>query len=150
MLKNNLTLLAIIGGIALIYVTFAGSQHAKVLSDTMTVAQVVQEFNDTKRIIASTGNVPVETIPEISEEDLLASMGHLYAASDATSGQKQTLEAAICTQRLPVCTHIRVADTGELDSQEKAQLELRFVHSETSHWFSSDEILPGFGVPLEL
>ena len=150
MLKDNLTSLAIIGGIALIYLTFAGSQHAKVLSDTMTVAQVVQEFNDTKRIIASTGNVPVETIPEISEEDLLASMGHLYGASDATSGQKQTLEAAICTQRLPVCTHIRVSETGELDAQEHARLELRFVHSKTSHWFSRNGILPGFAVPLEL
>ena len=114
------------------------------------MAQFVEEFNDTKRIIASTGNVPVETIPEISEEDLLASMGQLYAASDVTAEQKQTLEAAISTKRLPVCTHVRVSETGGLDSQEKAHLELRFVHSETSHWLLGDGMLPGFGVPLKL
>ena len=150
MLKDNLATLTIIGGIALIYLTFAGSQHAKRCSNTMPVAQFVEEFNDTRRIIASAGNVPVETIPQISEEDLLASLGQLYAASDATAGQKQTLETAISTKRLPVCTHVRVSGTGELDAQEHARLELRFVHSETSHWFSRDGILPGFAVPLEL
>jgi len=150
MFKDNLSTLTIIGGIALIYLTFAGSQHAKRWSNTMTVAQFVQEFNDTKRIIASTENVPVETLPEISEEDLLASMRHLYAASEATAGQKQALEAAICTQRLPVCTHIRVSETGVSNSQEQVHLELRFVRSDKSHWLLGDETFSGFGVPLEL
>jgi len=148
MFKESLISFVIIGGFALILMTFTSGQHVKGFTNTTTVAAVVEDFNCTKHLKARAWDVSVETMPEISEEEVLASLGRQYAAADVSSDQRQTLEEAICTQRLPVCTHIRVAESDVLDSE--VQLELRFGHSETSHWYLGVGKLSSFSVPVEL
>jgi len=147
MFKDSSPLLTLIGGVAVIYLIFAGSRHAEWWSNTTTIAQVVEDFNSTKNIKARALDVSAEAMPAISEEEVLAFLGRQYDLSGSSSEQRRILETALRTRRLPVCTYIKVSKTDLLDSPSGVQLELCLNQSKTG---SLNTIDGNFTIPCEL
>ena len=108
---------------------------------------MVEEFNSTKQVKASIWDAPIQTIPEISAEEVLASLSRRYEASDATSSQRQAIETILRTQRIPEYSVIRVSEIDALDPASEVQLEILIVQSELDSQNSCDK---NWSVPLEL
>ena len=108
---------------------------------------MVEEFNSTKQVKASIWDAPIQTIPEISAEEVLASLSRRYEASDATSSQRQAIETILRTQRIPEYSVIRVSEIDALDPASEVQLEILIVQSELDGQNSCDK---NWSVPLEL
>lgn len=147
MFKDNLVTLILLGGSALTFLTFTGNEHINWRSTTVPLAQVVEEFNSTKHITARGWKVPAQILPEITQEEVLESLGRQFASSDIEAEQLQTLEAAIRTQRLPACSYIRLSKTDATTSQTGVQLEICVNRCEKGDWIAGDR---NFAVPIEL
>lgn len=147
MFKENLVTLILLGGSALTFLTLTSSEHINWRSTTVPLAQVVEEFNSTKDITARGWKVPAQILPEITQQEVLVSLGRQFASSDTEAEQLQTLEAAIRTQRLPACSYIRVSKTDAVASRGGVQLEICVNRCEKGDWLAGDRI---FAVPIEL
>ena len=150
MFRDSFVTLTLMGSIALTFLVFNNDEQINWWSTTVTVTQVVQEFNSTKHITARGWEVPTETMPEITEEKVLVSLGQQYASSDTDAEQSRILEAAIRTQRLPACSYIRLLQTDAVAPQAEVQLEICINRCEKGNGLTGDGGYANFAVPFEL